>query len=79
MTMSMQKYPRNPIEQRKQAVRTYSRNAVISVGAGLGGGVLLWAVTQSTFLLVLGLIVAVVGGLVNYRRVRRIIDHKDNY
>ena len=75
--MSMQQYPRNPVEQRKRAVRTYSRNGVISVAGGVAGGILLSFIAQSLFPLFLGLVIAVVGGFINYRRVRRIIDHRD--
>lgn len=75
--MSMQQYPRNPIEQRKHAVRTYFRNGVVSVAGGVAGGILLSIITQASFWLFLGLIIAVVGGFVNYRRVRRIINHRD--
>ena len=77
MIMSMQQYPRNPIEQRKRAVRTYSRNGVVSVVGGVAGGILLSIITQVSFWLFLGMIIAVVGGFVNYRRVRRIINHRD--
>ena len=75
--MSMQQYPRNPIEQRKRAVRTYFRNGGVSVAGGVAGGILLSIITQASFWLFLGLIIAVVGGFVNYRRVRRIINHRD--
>ena len=75
--MSMQQYPRNPIEQRKRAVRTYFRNGVVSVVGGAAGGILLSIITQVSFWLFLGMIIAVVGGFVNYRRVRRIINHRD--
>ena len=75
--MSMQQYPRNPIEQRKPAVRTYFRNGVVSVAGGVAGGILLSIITQASFWLFLGMIIAVVGGFVNYRRVRRIINHRD--
>ena len=74
--MSMQQYPRNPIEQRKRAVRTYFRNGVVSVAGGVDG-ILLSIITQASFWLFLGMIIAVVGGFVNYRRVRRIINHRD--
>jgi membrane protein len=77
MIMSMQQYPRNPIEQRKRAVRTYFRNGVVSVAGGVAGGILLSIITQASFWLFLGMIIAVVGGFVNYRRVRRIINHRD--
>ena len=75
--MSMQQYPRNPIEQRKRAVRTYFRNGGVSVAGGVAGGILLSIITQVSFWLFLGMIIAVVGGFVNYRRVRRIINHRD--
>lgn len=75
--MSMQQYPRNPIEQRKMAVRKHTRNGVIAVGGGVVGGIALAILAGSSFFLILGLIVAVVGGFTNYRKVRRIIDHKD--
>ncbi|WP_156231219.1 hypothetical protein [Corynebacterium occultum] len=75
--MSMQQYPRNPIEQRKMAVRKYTRNGVIAVGGGLVGGTALAILAGSSFFLILGLIIAVVGGLMNYRKINRIINHKD--
>lgn len=76
--MTMQQYPRNPIEQRKAAVRKYSRNGAIAVATGVLGGVALWILLDPMFM-VLGLIVAVVGGFVNYRRVQRIVNHRDEY
>lgn len=76
--MTMQPYPRNPIEQRKVAVRKYTRNGVVAVSAGLIGGVALCLLFDPMFL-VLGLIVAVVGGFVNYQRVQKIINHRDEY
>ncbi|MFV8394252.1 hypothetical protein HW450_02450 [Corynebacterium hindlerae] len=77
--MTMQRYPRNPIEQRKMAVRKYSRNGVIAVTSGLAGGTALWLLAGAEVFLVLGLIVAVVGGFVNYRRVQKIVNHRDEY
>lgn len=53
--MSMQRYPRNPIEARKSAVRTYSRNAAVCVGGGVVGGGYYWS------------------------RIRKIVNHKDQY
>lgn len=76
--MTMQPYPRNPIEQRKAAVRKYSRNGVIAVAGGVIGGAALWVLIDPMFM-VLGLIVAVVGGFVNYRRVQKIVNHRDEY
>ncbi len=78
--MTMQPRPNNPIEKRKQDVRKYSRNAVISVAAGLGGGVFAaWVFTHGTFFFMIGLIVAVVGGVYNWSKVRSIVNHKDQY
>lgn len=77
--MSMQQYPRNPIEKRKQDVRKNSRNAAVSVIGGVGGGALLWMVTGSATFIVLGLILAVVGGLYFYNQVKKTINHRDHY
>ncbi|AKK03491.1 hypothetical protein [Corynebacterium epidermidicanis] len=77
--MTLQNFPRNPIEQRKMAVRKYSRNGVIAVAGGVAGGVALALLAHSWFFLVLGLVIAVVGGAVNYARVQKIINHKDQY
>ncbi|WP_306515877.1 hypothetical protein [Corynebacterium sp.] len=78
--MSMQPSAQNPIERRKAAVRKYSKNGVISVGAGLGGGLLFaFLFSSSGFWLLLGFVVAVVGGVYNYNKVRKIINHRDSY
>lgn len=74
----MERYPRNPIELRKQAVRRHARNGVIAVAGGLGGGLLLSIIASSSFFLILGLIVAVVGGFSSYRKIQKIVNHKDN-
>ncbi|WP_018016784.1 hypothetical protein [Corynebacterium capitovis] len=75
--MTMQPRPFNPIEQRKQAVRKYSRNAVVWAGGGVVGGVALGLLLGSWTIVVLGFIVAVVGGLTNYNRVQKIVSHRD--
>ena len=80
--MTLQPRPNNPIEARKQAVRKYSRNAVAWSGGGVVGGVALGFIFGSPFsftILVLGLVIGVIGGFVNYNRVQRIINHKDKY
>ena len=78
--MSMQPTSQNPIERRKASVRKYSKNGVISVGAGIGGGLLFaFLFSSSSFWLILGFSVAVVGGVYNYGKVRKIINHKDHY
>ena len=57
--MTMQRRPNNPIEQRKQAVRKYTRNAALSVGGGVVGGLALGLLFTSWTWLILGLVVAV--------------------
>lgn len=72
--MTMQPRPRNPIEARKQAVRRYSRNTVLSVGGGVVGGVALALLFSSSFWLFLGLTVAVVGGVHNWRQIQKTVN-----
>ncbi len=80
VTMTMQPRPRNPIEARKQAVRKYARNGAVSVAGGVGGGLLLaFLLANSSFWLILGLVVAVVGGVYNWRQIQKTLSHKDNY
>ena len=76
-TMTMQKYPTNPIERRKQAVRTHSRNAAIYVGAGVIGGIALGLLMESMSIVILGFIIAVVGGGYEWSRVKKIVNYKD--
>ena len=76
----MQPRPHNPIEARKQAVRKYSRNAVVSVAGGVIGGAALGLIFSSFWVwFSLGLVVAVVGGVYNYVKVQQIINHRDEY
>lgn len=77
--MTMQPRPRNPIEARKQAVRRYSRNTVISVGGGVVGGVALALLFSSSFWLLLGLTVAVVGGVYNWRQIQKTVNKGDRH
>lgn len=77
--MTLQPRPNNPIEARKQAVRRYSRNAALWAGGGVVGGVVLALLAKSWFIFSLGLVLAVVGGVVNYQKVQRIINHQDQY
>lgn len=78
--MTMQRRPNNPIEQRKQDVRKYSRNGAISVAAGIGGGVLAAFVLSgsSWFWLSLGLIFAVVAGGYNFMKVNKLVNENHN-
>lgn len=76
--MTMQPRPNNPIQQRKDQVRKHARNGVISVAAGVGGGLLLaFLMTPSSLFLILGFVIAVVGGGYNAYKVNRIVNHKD--
>lgn len=77
--MSIQPYPRNPIEKRKAEVRRYSRNAVASVGGGVVLALAGFVLFHSSFVIVLGFLLAVIGGGMNALKVKKIVDHKDNY
>lgn len=78
--MTMQPRPLNPIEKKKQDVRRYSRNGVISVAAGAGVGVLsfLFLSTNVFVCLAIALIIAVVGGGYNFLKVQKIINENHN-
>lgn len=75
--MTMQRRPINSIEQRKLEVRKYSRNAVVSVAGGVVGGIALALIAESATWLLIGLVIAVVGGWVNWSKVKKIVNHKD--
>lgn len=81
--MTLQPRPRNPIEQRKLEVRRHSRRAVISVAAGVGGGLALGVLSGSLVTLLTTLIffsaIGVLLGYFEYRKIKEIINHKDNY
>ena len=77
--MTMQRRPNNPIELRKQAVRKDTRNAAVAVGGGVIGGAALALLFTSWTWLVIGLVVAVVGGFYNWNKVQKIVNHRDNY
>ena len=78
--MTLQPRPRNPIEQRKLEVRRHARRGVISVAAGVGGGLVLGALSSSflTFFIFFSAI-GVLLGYFEYRKIQEIINHKDNY
>ncbi|AWB82935.1 hypothetical protein C3B44_03840 [Corynebacterium yudongzhengii] len=78
--MTMQPRPHNPIQQRKDQVRKYARNGVISVAGGLAGGFLVGLfITKFWLWMTLGIVIAVVGGTYNFLKVRRIVNHRDEY
>lgn len=81
--MTLQPRPRNPIEQRKLEVRRHARRGVISVAAGVGGGLALGVLSGSLATLLTTLIffsaLGVLLGYFEYRKIKEIINHKDNY
>ncbi|OHO32327.1 hypothetical protein HMPREF2656_08390 [Corynebacterium sp. HMSC034B08] len=77
--MTMQPRPNNPIDQRKAAVRKYSRDALVWAGGGLAGGIAFGLLMQSWTILVLGLVIGVAGGFVNWKKVQKIVNHQDRY
>ena len=81
--MTLQPRPRNPIEQRKLEVRRHARRGVISVAAGVGGGLALGALSGSLATLLSTLIffsaLGILLGYFEYRKIQEIINHKDNY
>ncbi|OEX92853.1 hypothetical protein [Corynebacterium sp. Marseille-P4321] len=77
--MTIQPRPNNPIEQRKAAVRKYSRNAALWAGGGVVGGIAFGLIFSSWAVLILGFVVAVAGGVTNWNKVQRIVNHKDEY
>ena len=78
--MSMQQRPNNPIAQRKQQVRKHSRNAVVRVVAGLGVGAVLGVLSAASFWawMLVGAIVAVVGGGYNWLKIQKIVNENHN-
>ena len=78
--MTMQPRPNNPIELKKQKVRKRGRNGVISVAAGLGGGVLAALVLAGSFWfwMSIGLVVAVVGGVSNWVKIQKIVNENNS-
>lgn len=74
----MQRIPSNPIEQRKQAVRRYSRNGVIGTTVGVVGGVALAFLLHHILWLVIGVVIGGALGVYNFSRVRTIVNHRDD-
>lgn len=77
--MTMQPRPNNPIDQRKAAVRQYSRNAALWAGGGVAGGIAFGLLFSSWTVFFIGLVVAVAGGFANWNKVQKIVNHKDQY
>lgn len=77
--MTMQPRPNNPIDQRKAAVRQYSRNAALWAGGGVAGGIAFGLLFDTWTVFFIGLVVAVAGGFANWNKVQKIVNHKDQY
>ena len=77
--MTMQPRPNNPTEMRKQAMRKYMNNAAMWAGGGVAGGVVLALLTQTWSLLIIGFVIAVVGGWTNWNKAQKIVNHVDEY
>lgn len=75
---NIQPYASNPIEQRKEAVRRYSRNAVVWAGGGVVAGVAIGLLASSLSLFIMLTVIGVVGGFINWRKVQQIVNHRDN-
>lgn len=75
--MTVQHYSNNPIEHRKQEVRRHVKQGALWVGAGLIGGVALMLLSHGYVYMILGAIVAVAGGAVNWMKVSKILNYKD--
>lgn len=78
--MTLSQRPTNPIEARKQAVRKYSRNAVVWSAGAVGVGIVFGLLSTHSFFtwLIIGFVVAVVAGGYNYAKVRKIVNYKDH-
>jgi hypothetical protein len=74
---NLQPRSQNPIELRKNAVRKYSRNAVIWVGSGVGAGVILALLASDFWVFAIFALVGLVGGFINWNKVQRIVNYKD--
>lgn len=75
--MTLQHRPSNPIELRKQEVRRHVKQGVLWVGGGLLGGLALMLLFHDYVYMILGAIVALVGGGVNWMKVSKIVNYKD--
>lgn len=69
--------PGSSIEQRKQAVRQHSRSAVVWTAGGVVGGIAVGLLASSFTLFVVLAIIGIAGGVVNWRKVQNIVNHKD--
>ncbi|MCS4536226.1 hypothetical protein [Corynebacterium sp. HS2168-gen11] len=76
--MTMQPRPTNPIELRKQQVREHVRAIAISTPIALVSLVILGFVSTSMLFMITFLVATAVGA-VNAVKLRRVINHKDQY
>lgn len=77
MTSNLSRRPVNPIQQRKDAVRKYSRNAVVWAGGGVVGGATLGVLAGSWGLFVVIAVVGIAMGWFNWSKVQKIVNYRD--
>ena len=75
---SLQLYHSNPIQQRKDAVCRYSRNAVVWTGGGVVAGVAIGLLASSLPLFIILTVIGFAGGFINWQKVQKIVNHRDN-
>lgn len=73
----LQPYQQNPIQQRKDAVRRYSRNAVVWTGGGIAAGAALGLLAGSFSLFIILTVIGVAGGFINWQKVQKIVNYRD--
>lgn len=73
----LQPYQQNPIEQRKDAVRKYSRNAVLWTGGGVAAGAAIGLLASSLTLFIVIAVIGIAGGFINWRKVQQIVNYRD--
>ncbi|QAU52062.1 hypothetical protein CPELA_03915 [Corynebacterium pelargi] len=74
--VTMQRRPRNSIEQRKADVRKYSKTAAVGVIGG-GGIALIGLLAGASSLIVIGLVLAIALGGFGVAKVRSITNYRD--
>ncbi|MBV7296195.1 hypothetical protein KRX51_09760 [Corynebacterium sp. TAE3-ERU12] len=73
----LQRRPANPIEARKQAVRTYSRNGALFGGGGVVAAVGIGLLADSWSWFFCLLIIGLVGAGYNAYKVMQIVNYRD--
>ena len=77
VNVSLNPYNSNPIEVRKQAVRKYSRSAVMWTGGGVATGAVFGLIAGSFVPFIFISLVGILVGLGYFNKVRKIVNHVD--